>query len=64
MFSFLLFQFLSPVIQFSLFNLCIGREPYDLEFGIVNNETVYNSTGAAGNLFVNELNNHTFIKVN
>lgn len=62
--GFLLFQFLIPVVQLSLFCLCIGREPFDLEFGVVNNETNFNSTNTAGSLFVNELNSHTFTKVN
>nr|UOU03363.1 ATP-binding cassette subfamily H-like 1 [Brachionus rubens] len=61
--GFLIFQFLIPVIQISLFCLCIGREPYDLNFGIVNNESFYNSSDKFGaQMFVNELNNHTFKK--
>ena len=62
--GFLVFQFLIPVIQISLFCLCIGREPYNLKFGIVNNETIYNQTNRNGSLmFIDELSNHTFDKV-
>ncbi|RNA38959.1 ABC transporter G family member 20-like, partial [Brachionus plicatilis] len=61
--GFLIFQFLIPVIQISLFCLCIGREPYDLNFGIVNNETNFNDTSHFGaKMYVDELSNHTFKK--
>lgn len=61
---FLIFQFLIPVIQISLFCLCIGREPYDLNFGIVNNETNFNDSSYFGaKMYVDELSNHTFKKV-
>nr|QUF59474.1 ATP-binding cassette transporter Abch-like1 [Brachionus angularis] len=60
--GFLSFQFLLPVIQISLFCLCIGREPYDLNFGIVNNETIYNSSENGASMYINELNNRTFKK--
>jgi len=40
--------------------LCIGREPYGLPVGIVNNETITNSIYNKSLLFVNQLNNHTF----
>ncbi|CAF0942665.1 unnamed protein product [Brachionus calyciflorus] len=62
-YGFLIFQFLIPVIQISLFCLCIGREPFDLKFGIVNNETIYNSSEQFGaQMYIDELNNHTFKK--
>lgn len=51
-----------PVLQISLFCLCIGQEPYNLKFGIVNNETIYNSTNNGSLLYVNELNEKTFNK--
>lgn len=60
--GFLVFEFLIPVIQISLFCTCIGREPYGLQFGIVNNETIYNSTSDSSLVFINELDNHTFSK--
>lgn len=61
---FLIFQFFIPVIQISLFCLCIGREPYDLNFGIVNNETIYNSSEQFGSeMYTSQLNNRTFKKV-
>ena len=53
-----------PFIQIALFCLSIGREPVNLKFGIVNNETIYNvSNPDASELFVNELSNKTFNKV-
>jgi hypothetical protein len=55
-----MFEFLIPVIQISLFCLCIGREPYGLPVGIVNNETITNSIYNKSLLFVNQLNNQTF----
>lgn len=56
--------FVYKVIQIALFCLCIGREPYDLKLGIVNNETIYNTTNRnASLLFVQKLSNHTFDKV-
>jgi hypothetical protein len=61
--GFLLFQFLIPVIQMALFCLCIGRQPYNLKFGIVNNETIERSDYNAGALYVNELSDKTFQKV-
>jgi hypothetical protein len=43
--------------------LCIGREPSELKFGIVNNETIYNTTNRNGSLmYIDELNNVTFDK--
>ena len=46
----------------SLFCLCIGQEPYDLKFGIVNNETITeNQNGSL--LYINRLDNKTFNKV-
>jgi hypothetical protein len=59
----MLFQFLIPVIQICLFCLCIGGEPFDLKFGIVNNETIFNSTNNASLLYINELSDITFQKV-
>ena len=57
-------NFMYKVIQISLFCLCIGREPYDLKLGIVNNETIYNTTNRnASLLFVQKLSDHTFDKV-
>jgi hypothetical protein len=61
--GFLAFEFLIPVIQISLFCLCIGREPHELHVGIVNNETIYNSTQSPYSLiYVNQLSNYTFQK--
>jgi hypothetical protein len=61
--GFLFFQFLIPVIQISLTCLCVGHEPFDLNFGIVNNETRLNSSDTRGSeLFVSELSNTTFKK--
>lgn len=47
----------------SLFCLCIGREPYNLKFGIVNNETIYNSKLNGSLIYINELDNEIFDKV-
>lgn len=53
-----------PVLQISLFCLCVGREPYNLKFGISNNETYSNTTNQiASQMFINELSNRTFKKV-
>jgi len=41
----------------ALFCLCIGREPYDIKFGIVNNETIPRN---ASLIYINELDNVTF----
>lgn len=61
---FLFFQIFIPILQISLFCMCIGREPYDLDFGIVNNETLYNASRQDGGvIFINELSNKTFKKV-
>ncbi|KAL3887370.1 hypothetical protein ACJMK2_027312 [Sinanodonta woodiana] len=38
--GFLLFEFMLPAIQIVLFCLCIGRDPYDLQFGVVNMDTL------------------------
>ena len=59
------FTFLIPVIQVALFCLCIGREPYNLNFGIVNNESIYNSSSNASLLFLSYINHDssTFNKV-
>ena len=63
--GFLAIQFFIPVIQVSFYCLCIGLEPYNLKFGIVNNETIYNSTDKTASLmFINTLDNRTFAKVN
>ena len=59
-----MFQFLIPVIQISLFCLCIGREPYNLNFGIVNNESIFQSPFNGAQLYVDEMRNQTFQKVN
>ena len=66
--GFLVFQFFIPLFQMALFCLCIGREPYDIKFGIVNNETntsainVFNFTipRNASLIYINELDNYTF----
>ncbi len=47
----------------ALFCLCIGREPHDLKFGIVNNETIFNSQDNASLLYVNSLSDTIFDKV-
>lgn len=61
--GFLFMEFLIPIMQISLFCLCIGREPYDLHFGIVNNETIYNvSEPRYSDIYVNYLDNRTFVK--
>ncbi len=57
---FLCIEFLIPIIQISLFCLCIGRQPYDLNIGVVNNETIYNSTFNASLQYIRQLDNHTF----
>ena len=63
-FSFLFFQLLIPFLQVSLFCLCIGREPVNLKFGIVNNETIYDVPNPNASLiFVSELSDKTFDKV-
>jgi hypothetical protein len=59
----LIFQFFLPVLQIALFCLCIGNDPFDLPFGIVNNETINNSTYSSGSDFVNLLDDKTFDKV-
>ncbi len=61
--GFLLFQFLIPVIQMALFCLCIGKQPNDLKFGIVNNETIQKSGYNASTLYINELSDKIFQKV-
>jgi len=61
--GFLMFQFVIPIIQMALFCLCIGREPHDLKFGIVNNETIFNSQDNASLLYVNSLSDTIFDKV-
>jgi hypothetical protein len=58
----LLFQFLIPVIQIGLFCLCIGREPFNIKFGIVNNETIYKSDNNGAQMYINKLSNETFEK--
>lgn len=60
LFRFLFFEFLIPVIQITLFCTCIGREPYDLQFGVVNNETIYNSSYNFSNIYIDQLSKHTF----
>ena len=64
-FRFLLFEFLLPAIQITLFCLCIGREPYNLHMCVVNNETcVSNTTGICGSVdFINRMDNRTFTLV-
>ena len=52
----------------ALFCLCIGREPYDIKFGIVNNETNNSAISFlnfsiprnASLIYINELDNITF----
>ena len=62
--AFLIFQFFLPVIQIALACLCIGHEPSNLSFGIVNNETLLNSSNTKGSImYVDELNNSTFDKI-
>ena len=66
--GFLVFQFFIPLFQMALFCLCIGREPYDIKFGIVNNETNNSAINFlnfsiprnASLIYINELDNITF----
>ena len=44
----------------SLFCLCIGREPYDLKFGVVNNETIFSSSQNGSLLYIDSLDKKTF----
>lgn len=60
--AFLFFQFLIPVIQISLTCLCVGHEPYNLNFGIVNNESNKTSNNHGSLLFINQMSNRTFNK--
>ncbi|XP_064595500.1 ABC transporter G family member 23-like [Liolophura sinensis] len=53
--GFLLFEFMLPSIQIILFCLCIGKDPYDLNIGIVNNDH-----GPFGGWFIQRLDNRTF----
>jgi hypothetical protein len=62
--GFLAFEFFIPIIQIALFCLCIGREPSDLRVGVVNNETIYDSSLNYSTIYVNELSNVTFRKTN
>ncbi len=57
--SFLVFEFMLPAIQISLFCLCIGREPYGLHMEVVNEEVF----PLASTLFLGHLDNHTIIQV-
>lgn len=51
------------MVQIALNFLCVGREPFDLNFGIVNNETLLNKSDARGSLlFIDQLSNQTFNK--
>ena len=43
-----------------LFCLCIGREPFNLKFGIVNNETISNSSYNGSLLYIDSLDKKTF----
>jgi hypothetical protein len=43
-----------------LFCLCIGREPFNLKFGIVNNETIFNSSYNGSLLYIDSLDKKTF----
>ncbi|KAK3590643.1 hypothetical protein CHS0354_013676 [Potamilus streckersoni] len=57
--GFLLFEFMLPAIQIVLFCLCIGRDPYDLQFGVVNMDT----QGFAGNLLLTNLDSQVIHQV-
>lgn len=62
LFSLLVFQFILPLIQIVIFFACIGQEPHDLDFGIVNHDL----GGLMGNFseeFVKDIDRHTFILV-
>ncbi|UJR38629.1 hypothetical protein I4U23_031294 [Adineta vaga] len=52
--GFLFFQFLIPVLQVSLFCLCIGRDPTNIPMALFNNESLNNYP--TGNLSVELLN--------
>ena len=63
---YIFFQLLLPALQFSLACLAIGQEPFDLKFGIVNNETLFNGSGGnnkGSEMLVNAISNKTFQKV-
>ena len=55
----MVFEFLIPILQISLFCTCTGREPYNLPIAVVNNETMLNSTYNGSMIFLKELNNRT-----
>jgi len=59
---FLIFEFLLPSIQIILFCLCIGREPYDLNVAVVNNETCQQPFSASC-VYLSYINNHTIVQV-
>lgn len=60
----LMFQFLLPPLQITLFCLCIGGEPRDLPMAVVNNETCSDVFFCGSARFLDNLNSHIIIQKN
>ena len=57
-----LFQFMLPVVQITLFCVCIGKDPFHLHVAVINNDTGllgYNM----GQKFLDALDNYTVYQV-
>lgn len=50
----LIFEFIFPSVQIVLFCLCIGRDPFNLNVAVVNNDN-----GQLGNIFLQNVENYT-----
>lgn len=55
-------QLVVPLIQITLFCLCIGRPPRNVSVGFVDNEPDHNILKFGKN-FINEIDNQTIAKV-
>lgn len=62
----LMFEFLLPVVQITLFCLCIGGDPRHLRMGVVNNETCSesNETLCFSGLFLKNLDSKLIVQEN
>lgn len=60
-----MFEFLLPVVQITLFCLCIGGDPRHLRMGVVNNETCSESNGTLcfSDLFLKNLDSKLIVQV-
>lgn len=62
--SLLVVQFLVPILQIMMFCLCIGRDPVNLNIGIYNEESLFDTTMfKIGEKFVEKLDQNTFKQV-